>query len=134
MNSFGQRPAIDLTRYHFAIPYKDLMIFGSWVWSQEQEDEEPCLVILPRYRREGFIEARDMVASLRATRFGNTLAAVRLIEKHAGTFVSADAVDATLAYVLSELSARIEGSERALRAEAEERALYLKLKTKYEGA
>lgn len=48
------KPAIDLTRHHFMRPYKDLVVFGSWVHNSDQEDEEPCLVIMPRYRRNGF--------------------------------------------------------------------------------
>lgn len=46
--------AIDLTRHAFMRPYKDLVVFGTWVYSEDQEDHEPCLVIMPRYRRNGF--------------------------------------------------------------------------------
>lgn len=42
--------AIDLRRHHFMREWKDLCIFGSWLMNEEQEDLEPCLVILPRFR------------------------------------------------------------------------------------
>jgi hypothetical protein len=46
----GQAPAIDLTRHHFMRELGDMVLFGSWVFNEDQEDTEPCLVILPRYR------------------------------------------------------------------------------------
>jgi hypothetical protein len=46
--------AIDLTRHAFMRPYKDLVVFGTWLYNDDQEDHEPALVILPRYRRNGF--------------------------------------------------------------------------------
>lgn len=42
--------AIDLTRHHFMREWKDLCIIGTWLYNEGQEDLEPCLVILPRYR------------------------------------------------------------------------------------
>lgn len=48
------KPAIDLTRHHFMRPMGDLVVFGTWVYNNEQEDHEPALVIVPRYRRDGF--------------------------------------------------------------------------------
>lgn len=48
------KPAIDLTRHSFMRPVGDLVVFGTWIWSEEQEDSEPALVIVPRYRRDGF--------------------------------------------------------------------------------
>ena len=44
------RPAIDLTRHHFMRELGDLVVFGTWVYNDEQEDTEPALVLLPRYR------------------------------------------------------------------------------------
>jgi hypothetical protein len=44
------QPAIDLSRYHFARTVGDLAIWGTWLWNEDQEDTEPCLVILPAYR------------------------------------------------------------------------------------
>lgn len=49
-----RKPAINLSRHHFMRPSGDLVIFGSWLYSEAQEDTEPCLVIVPRYRRDGF--------------------------------------------------------------------------------
>ena len=42
--------AIDLTRHHFLREVGDMVIGGSWVMNDDQEDTEPCLVLLPRYR------------------------------------------------------------------------------------
>lgn len=42
--------AIDLTRHHFMRELGDMCLFGSWVMNDDQEDTEPCLVIVPRYR------------------------------------------------------------------------------------
>lgn len=49
-----QQYALDLTRHAFMRPYKDLVVFGTWLWNDDQEDTEPCLAIVPRYRRNGF--------------------------------------------------------------------------------
>jgi len=49
------RPAIDLTRHAFMREWKDLVIFGSWIHNDDQEDDEPALVIVPRYRRRGYL-------------------------------------------------------------------------------
>lgn len=48
--NLDRKPAIDLSRHHFMRELGDLVIFGSWVYSEEQEDTEPALVLLPRYR------------------------------------------------------------------------------------
>lgn len=50
----NRTPAIDLTRHHFMRPVGDLVIFGTWLYNEDQEDHEPALVIVPRYRRQGF--------------------------------------------------------------------------------
>jgi len=63
------RPAIDLTRYHFTRDVGDLSIFGTWLYNDDQEDTEPCLVVIPRYRREGF---KPVVVALSAAyRYNN---------------------------------------------------------------
>jgi hypothetical protein len=49
-----QKHAIDLTRHHFKRDLGDLSIFGTWINNEDQEDTEPCLVVIPRYRRSGF--------------------------------------------------------------------------------
>jgi hypothetical protein len=46
----GEKHAIDLTRFHFMREVGDMVAIGSWVMNDDQEDTEPCLVILPRYR------------------------------------------------------------------------------------
>lgn len=46
----GEKPAIDLTRHHFLRGLGDLVVVGTWLMNDDQEDTEPCLVILPRYR------------------------------------------------------------------------------------
>ena len=48
------RPAIDLTRYAFTRDVGDLSIYGTWLYNEDQEDTEPCLVVIPRYRSTGF--------------------------------------------------------------------------------
>lgn len=58
------QPALDLTRHAFMRQYKDLVVFGSWLYNEDQEDHEPCLVILPRYRRNGFKPACIALSAL----------------------------------------------------------------------
>lgn len=47
------RPAIDLTRHAFVRELGDLTLFGTWLHNEDQEDTEPCLVIIPSYRAKG---------------------------------------------------------------------------------
>ena len=47
------KPAIDLTRHAFVRELGDLTLFGTWLYNADQEDTEPCLVIVPRYRAAG---------------------------------------------------------------------------------
>lgn len=47
-------PVLDLTRNYFVKPSGDLVLVATWIRNEEQEDSEPCLVILPRYRKSGF--------------------------------------------------------------------------------
>lgn len=49
-----RKPVLDLSRHHFMRPAGDLVIFGTWTYNEDQEDYEPCLAIVPRYRRSGF--------------------------------------------------------------------------------
>lgn len=42
--------AIDLTRYHFKRELGDLTLYGTWLYNDDQEDTEPALVLVPRYR------------------------------------------------------------------------------------
>lgn len=48
------RHALDLTRHHFLRPSGDLVLVGTWIYNPDQQDYEPCLVIVPRYRKNGF--------------------------------------------------------------------------------
>ena len=63
------QPAIDLTRHAFMRELGDLTIFGTWLMNDEQEDTEPCLVIIPRYRSIGFKPA--VIALSAAFRYNN---------------------------------------------------------------
>lgn len=47
------KPAIDLTRHAWVRELGDLTVFGTWLYNADQEDTEPCLVIIPRYRARG---------------------------------------------------------------------------------
>lgn len=63
------KPAIDLTRHHFVRELGDLTIFGTWLYNDDQEDTEPCLVVIPRYRTTGF---KPVVVALSAAyRYNN---------------------------------------------------------------
>lgn len=48
------KPVLDLTRNHFVRAIGDLVCVGTWLWNPDQEDYEPCLAIVPRYRTGGF--------------------------------------------------------------------------------
>lgn len=48
------QPAIDLTRHAFKRELGDIAIFGTWLYNADQEDTEPCLVIIPRFRTMGY--------------------------------------------------------------------------------
>lgn len=56
-----EKPAIDLSRTAFMRPFKDLMVAGTWLWNADQEDDEPCLCIIPATRRTG---VRPVVVAL----------------------------------------------------------------------
>jgi hypothetical protein len=58
------RPVLDLTRHHFMRDFKDLAVFGTWIWSDAEEDYEPCLAIVPRFRRDGFKPACIALSAL----------------------------------------------------------------------
>lgn len=46
------QPALDLTRHHFKRDLGDFTLYGTWLYNEDQDDTEPCLVLLPRYRHE----------------------------------------------------------------------------------
>jgi hypothetical protein len=39
-------PAIDLSRHQFKRELHGLAIFGTWVWHEDQQTHEPCLVVI----------------------------------------------------------------------------------------
>lgn len=49
------RPAIDLTRYAFVRELGDIRLYGTWLYHEEEDDDEPCLVLVPAYRRHGVV-------------------------------------------------------------------------------
>lgn len=63
------KPTIDLTRHHFQRHIGDMTIYGTWIFNQDQEDTEPCLAILPRYRTIGVMPC--CVALSAAFRYAN---------------------------------------------------------------
>jgi hypothetical protein len=50
------RPVIDLTRRQFLHERKDLLIYGTW-YGETADEATPCLVILPRHRKNGVLPA-----------------------------------------------------------------------------
>lgn len=44
------RPNLDLTRYHFAKTLGDVVLYGTWWWNDEENEDEPCLVLVPARR------------------------------------------------------------------------------------
>jgi len=59
-----QQYALDLTRYAWLREFKDLAVFGSWIFNDDQEDHEPCMVIVPRFRRDGYKPACIALSAL----------------------------------------------------------------------
>lgn len=53
MNAPARKPALDLTRNHAVIPSGDLVLILTWIFNVDQEDYEPCMAIVPRYRKKG---------------------------------------------------------------------------------
>jgi len=56
--------AINLTRHAWMREFKDLAVFGTWLYNGDQEDHEPCMVIVPRYRRGGYKPACIALSAL----------------------------------------------------------------------
>lgn len=53
----NRKPVLDLTRNHRIIPSGDLVLILTWIGNHEQQDYEPCMVIVPRYRKKGSYKA-----------------------------------------------------------------------------
>ena len=51
-----RQPAIDLSRFHFMRELGDLVVIGTWIMNDDQEDTEPALVLLPRYRKPSSVK------------------------------------------------------------------------------
>lgn len=49
------RPAIDLTRYAFVRELGDLRLYGTWLYHEDDDDDEPCLVLVPAHRPHGVV-------------------------------------------------------------------------------
>ena len=52
------RPTIDLTRYHFVRELGDLRLYGTWVYTPQEDnsdEDEPCLVLVPAFRTYGVV-------------------------------------------------------------------------------
>lgn len=49
------KPAIDLTRSKWSREVGQFAIYGTWLYNEDKEDTEPCLVVIPRYRAYGFV-------------------------------------------------------------------------------
>jgi len=48
------RPVIDLTRYSFKRTLGEFVLYGTWVFNDDEEDFEPCLAIIPANRTGGY--------------------------------------------------------------------------------
>lgn len=57
MNHPNRQPVLDLTRHHRLIPSGDLVLLLTWIHNPDQDDYEPCMVIVPRYRKKGTYKA-----------------------------------------------------------------------------
>lgn len=45
------QPMIDLTVYRFKKELGEVTLFGTWIWNDDQEKSEPCLVLIPTFRK-----------------------------------------------------------------------------------
>ncbi len=129
-----RQPAIDLTRHAFMRGIGDFAIYGTWIENDDQEDTEPCLVVIPRYRREGFKPvcialsaaykyndprylARVTPVFLKMLGFDDGLskahALASLIHDHLYDLITMP-VDPTAAIVVGEASLDIEGRRRTV--------------------
>lgn len=83
--------ALDLTRYQWKRDVHDLTVYGTWLYNDDQEDTEPALVILPRYRSNG--SAPIAIALSAAFRYNDP----RYLARSAGYFAKKLGFDDNLA-------------------------------------
>ena len=97
------RTVIDLTRNHFAKPAGDLVCVGTWVFNADQDDFEPCLVIVPRYRKSGFKPC--VVALSAAWKYNPEHGGVKYLAQASKLFLTALGMDDCMsnAYKVAEL-------------------------------
>jgi hypothetical protein len=97
------KPAIDLTRNHFSYPSGDLVCVGTWLWNDDQEDYEPCIVIVPRYRKNGFKPC--VVALSSAWRYNPEHGGPRYLARASKLFLTALGMDDCMsnAYKVAEI-------------------------------
>lgn len=50
MELAAARPAIDLSRYAFVRELGDIRLYGTWYHHAEDDEDEPCLVLVPAVR------------------------------------------------------------------------------------
>lgn len=50
MSIQAARPAIDLTRFAFVRELGDIRLYGTWMHHDEDDEDEPCLVLVPAFR------------------------------------------------------------------------------------
>jgi hypothetical protein len=77
-----RQPAIDLTRYQFKRELHGLALYGSWVFNEDQESHEPCLVVINAVYPRAF---KPVVVALSAAYLYND---ARYMARRAREFVS----------------------------------------------
>lgn len=53
MSADDDKRVLNLSRNHFVRAVGQLVVVGSWIWSEDQDAYEPCLAVMLRYRRTG---------------------------------------------------------------------------------
>lgn len=86
------QPAIDLTRHHFRRDLGEFSLYGTWLYNDDQEDTEPCMVIVPRYRN-GAIPC--CIALSAAFRYNDPRYAVHMARGYAEKLGFADSMTRT---------------------------------------
>lgn len=87
-------PAIDLSRHHFMRELGEMVVFGTWIYNNDQEHTEPCLVVLPRYRPPSSVKP-CVVALSSAYRYDDPAYCVRAARIFARNLGFADSMTTT---------------------------------------